>query len=225
MFALQTPECAATQILNSPKQNLYSHTDLLELVRWQILQDKAIPQPLLDEVDRKIQDADQPYFWRFKLFLVRMYSQALKGDPVDPRWKPTYEGTKVFIEDESEEDAAAGTQDVAVVKVKQEVVEEEVDAGTGTPAKQDLRLEEAQDMIEAVEHHLVKQHMKKVLAEVYLHTWTAVKNSVPTCGLLDYLSSVANSDDRNAEVKLNTQHPNPKVSICNNGDRCPTTLL
>ena len=59
---------------------------------------------------------------------------------------------------------------------------------------------EVQAWINAVETHLMRENMKKVLGVVYLNTWIAQNTSVPTCGLMEYLARDAN--DRAAEVKL-----------------------
>ncbi|KAF7654434.1 hypothetical protein LDENG_00069400 [Lucifuga dentata] len=190
---LKTPEMAAALLLKSPSQNLYKQADLLDLVRWQVLKNKCIPASLQEELDRKIQEVDSPYFWRFKLFLVRMLHQSLQTAPTDPRWKPMHEFTKIFVTNEEEEDGEN-------VKAGQK------DDGNGgeKELKEEVNLEEqmaeVQAWINAVETHLMREHMKKVLSHVYLNTWFAENFKIPTCGLVEYLSRDAN--DRASEVLI-----------------------
>ncbi len=187
---LKSPETAAALLLKSPMQNLYKMADLLDLVRWQILKNKCIPASLLEEVEEKIQEADSPYLWRFKLFLVRILYQSLQMPPSDHRWKPTHEENKVFVRDEEEEepkDREDEAQKEGESEVKQETNKEE-------------QIAEVQAWINAVETHLMRENMKKVLGVVYLNTWITQNTSVPTCGLVEYLSRDAN--DRASEVKL-----------------------
>ncbi|XP_071765774.1 general transcription factor 3C polypeptide 4 [Centroberyx gerrardi] len=207
---LKTPETAAALLLKSPSQNLYKLADLVDLVRWKVLKDKCIPHSLQDELERKIQEAGSAYFWRFKLFLERILYQSLQKAPADPRWKPTHEDTKVFVGEEEEED---GEDDGRVKeddrdgrkRVKEENLEEEI--------------AEAQVSIDTVEAHLNREHMKKVLGGVYLNIWTAVNTSIPTSGLVEYLSR--DSDDRTSEVlighikkKMNKQTFPEYCSLC-----------
>uniref|UniRef100_A0A3Q0QYI5 Ral transcription factor IIIC subunit 4 n=1 Tax=Amphilophus citrinellus TaxID=61819 RepID=A0A3Q0QYI5_AMPCI len=182
---LRTPEAAAALLLRSPTQNLYKMADLLDLVRWQILKHKSIPASLQEELDQKIREADSPYLWRFKLFLVRILYQSLQSPNTDQNWKPAKEGSKVFIRDEEEEEE-----------------EDEVQAWMNT-----------------VETHLMRENMKKVLGVVYLNTWLAENISIPTCGLVEYLSKDTN--DRASEVlighiknKMNKQTFSERCSLC-----------
>ncbi|CAL8279564.1 unnamed protein product [Merluccius merluccius] len=197
--SLKTPEAAGALLLKSPAQSLYRLADLLDLVRWKVVRDKAIPPALMEQVAERIRGEDSPYLWRFKLFLLRMLLLSLQKEPADPRWKPTHEDSKAFLPDEEEEDdeereevvvAEGGGRDGwARQRVKEE---EEVDAGQ--------RMAEVKAEIKVVEAHLIREHMKKVLGDVYLNIWSAVNTSIPTCGLVDYLAQ--QPGDRAAEVLI-----------------------
>ncbi|TMS08802.1 General transcription factor 3C polypeptide 4 [Larimichthys crocea] len=207
LVTLKTAEMAAELLLQSPTQNLYKMADLLNLVRWQILKNKCIPASLLEELDQKIQEVDSPYLWRLKLFLVRILYQSLQSPPTDHRWKPTHEESKVFVRDEEEEDEKDPAQEEGEPEeVKHEANPEEQKA-------------EVQAWINAVESHLMREHMKKVLGVVYLNTWVAQNTSIPTCGLVEYLSKDGN--DRDSEVlighiknKMNKQTFLERCSLC-----------
>ncbi|XP_026196304.1 general transcription factor 3C polypeptide 4 [Anabas testudineus] len=206
---LKSPETAAALLLKSVSQNLYRMADLLDLLRWQILKNKCIPASLQEELDQKIQELDSPYLWRFKLFLVRILYQSLQAPLTDHRWKPTHGGNKVFIRDEEDgedEDEAAQEEGVSG-GVKQE------------KDSQKEQLAEVQAWINAVETHLMREHMKKVLGVVYLNTWIAQNISIPTCGLVEYLAKDTN--DRASEVlighikkKMNKQTFSERCSLC-----------
>ncbi|XP_076016090.1 general transcription factor 3C polypeptide 4 [Genypterus blacodes] len=188
---LKTPEMAAALLLKSPSQNLYKLADLLDLVRWQVLENKCIPETLQEELDRKIQEVDSPYFWRFKLFVVRVLLQSLQGAPADLSWRPTHEDIKVCVvgEEAGKGDSKAaqgeeGSKGSKEKEVKEENLEEQI--------------AEVQAWITAVETHLMREHMKKVLGTVYLNTRFAENISIPTHGLVQYLSR--DTSDREAEV-------------------------
>lgn len=188
---LKTPEAAAALLLRSPMQNLYKMADLLDLVRWQILKNKSIPASLQDELDQKIREADSPYLWRFKLFLVRILHQSLQSPNTENNWKPAKEGSKVFIRDAEEEDG----------EDKEGAVKEEGEPGGEKLEKEENQEEqraEVQAWMNTVETHLMRENMKKVLGVVYLNTWLAENISIPTCGLVEYLSKDTN--DRASEV-------------------------
>lgn len=189
---LKTPEAAGALLLRSPTQNLYKMADLLDLVRWQILKNKAIPASLQDELDQKIREADSPYLWRFKLFLVRILHQSLQSPNTENNWKPAKEGSKVFIRDEEEEEDGED---------KEDAVKEEGEPGGEKLEKEENQEEqraEVQAWMNTVETHLMRENMKKVLGVVYLNTWLAENISIPTCGLVEYLSKDTN--DRASEV-------------------------
>ncbi|KAK5878621.1 hypothetical protein CesoFtcFv8_024015 [Champsocephalus esox] len=208
---LKAPETAAALLLKSPAQNLHKTADLLDLVRWQILKNKCIPTSLLEEIDQKIQEVDSPYFWRLKLFLVRTLYQSLQEPPTDHRWKPTLEENKVFIREEGE-----GTDGEDAAKEKSEPV--------GKVVKQEKdhlkeQIEEVQAWISSVESHIMRENMKKVLGVVYLNTWITQNTSIPTCGLVEFLSR--DSNDRASEVlighiknKMNKQSFSERCSLC-----------
>lgn len=188
---LKTPEAAAALLLRSPTQNLYKMADLLDLVRWQILKNKSIPASLQDELDQKIREADSPYLWRFKLFLVRILHQSLQSPNTENNWKPAKEGSKVFIRDAEAEDG----------EDKEGAVKEEGEPGGEKLEKEENQEEqraEVQAWMNTVETHLMRENMKKVLGVVYLNTWLAENISIPTCGLVEYLSKDTN--DRASEV-------------------------
>lgn len=188
---LKTPEAAAALLLRSPTQNLYKMADLLDLVRWQILKNKSIPASLQDELDQKIREADSSYLWRFKLFLVRILHQSLQSPNTENNWKPAKEGSKVFIRDAEEEDG----------EDKEGAVKEEGEPGGEKLEKEENQEEqraEVQAWMNTVETHLMRENMKKVLGVVYLNTWLAENISIPTCGLVEYLSKDTN--DRASEV-------------------------
>ncbi|CAL8327526.1 unnamed protein product [Boreogadus saida] len=227
--SLKTTETATALLLKSPAQSLYRMADLLDLVRWTVLRDKALPPALMDAVDEKTRGSDSAYFWRFKLFLLRMLLLSLQKKPADPRWKPSHKHSKAFFRDEDEEDDEAE---------EEEEVEEETAEGRGagaTRARPGVKVEDAgqrmagQRMAElkaklkaemkVVEAHLIKEHMKKVLGDVYLNIWSAVNTSVPTSGLVDYLSE--GPGDRDAEVlighikkKMQKQKFPERCSLC-----------
>lgn len=77
------------------------------------------------------------------------------------------------------------------------------------------KLLEIQGKIEAVEMHLTREHMKRVLGEVYLHTWITENTSVPTRGLCDFLMSDEEYDDRTARVGVAWQNAEPaRPAVC-----------
>lgn len=193
---LKTPEMAAAQLLKSPTQNLYKTADLLDLVRWQILKNKCIPVSLLEELDQKIQEVDSPYLWRFKLFLVRTLYQSLQSPPTEHRWKPSHEDSKVFITEENQEDGK-GKEDASTEEGRPELKQE---------ASLEEQMVEVQAWMNAVESHLMRKNMKKVLGVVYLNTWIAENTSIPTCGLMEYLSGDANDRDSEVIKKINANH-------------------
>ncbi|XP_062269200.1 general transcription factor 3C polypeptide 4 [Platichthys flesus] len=213
-LSLKTPETAAALLLKSPVQNLYKLADLLDIVRWQILKNKCIPSALQEELDQKMQDVDSPYLWRFKLFLVRILYKSLQSPPTDHLWKPSQEGSKVFVRDaEADEEDGEDEEDCVL---------EEGESVGGKPEKEDNReeqLAEVQAWVNSVESHLMRENMKKVLGVVYLNTWIAQNTSIPTCGLVEYLAKDTN--DRNSEIlighmkkKINKQTFPEHCSLC-----------
>ncbi|XP_049593600.1 general transcription factor 3C polypeptide 4 [Syngnathus scovelli] len=171
-MALKSPETAAELLLKSPTENLYKQADLLDLVRWNILTNKSIPQALQEELDQKTRDVGSPYFWRLKLFLVRFLYQSLQMPLTDHHWKPSRE--LIGEQDEDKEDKDSNV------------------------AKEETPAEQVRARINLVESHLVKENIKKLLGEVYLNTQKTEKTCIPTSGLAEYL--LKDSHDKNAEV-------------------------
>ncbi|KAM9426019.1 general transcription factor 3C polypeptide 4 [Pholidichthys leucotaenia] len=208
---LKTPEAAALLLLKSPTLNLYKMADLLDLVRWQILKNKCIPTALLEELDQKIREADSPYLWRFKLFMVRVLHQSIQAQDFGIIWKPK-EGPKVFRDDVEEEDgedkddAEKDEDELGMVKEQEDNQEEE-------------QRVEVQAWINTLETHLMREYMKKLLGMVYLNTGITQNISIPTCGMLEFISK--DSNDRAVEVlaghlknKLNKQIFSERCSLC-----------
>ncbi|XP_068269753.1 general transcription factor 3C polypeptide 4 isoform X5 [Nyctibius grandis] len=216
---LKTFEEAAAQLLESSVQNLFRQVDLTDLVRWKILKDKHIPQFLQEALDKKIENCGSTYFWRFKLFLLRILYQSMQKAPSEVVWRrPSHEDAKILISDSpgmgsTEDDQEEGTS-------KQASKQSLCDMGKGMdiddtaddslPRSSDIggcepieeKLLEIQAQIEAVEMHLTREHMKRVLGEVYLHTWITENTSIPTRGVCDFLMSDAGYDDRTARVLI-----------------------
>lgn len=190
-MTLKTPEMATALLLKSPIQNLYKMTDLLDLVRWQILKDKCIPASLMDELEQKIRETDTTYLWRFKLFLVRILSQSLQSPIIEHRWKPSHQDSQDFVRQDQEE--GKNNDDGACEEERSEVKQEATD---------EERIVKAQALIGSIEKHLMRENMKKVLGAVYLNTCITQNTNIPTCGLMEYLSPDAN--DRDLEVTQNT---------------------
>ncbi|KAM8872909.1 general transcription factor 3C polypeptide 4 isoform 2-T2 [Synchiropus picturatus] len=201
-ITLRTPDMAALAILNSPSQSLFKVADLLDLLRWKILKTKAIPASLHEELEKRIQDEDSLYLWRCKLFLQRTLHQSLQS----PFIESTFAGKdcKMFAQDDEEEEGEGAAQ-------------EEVEPA-GCDGKVDC-ISEEQGLVSEVESHLQRENMKKVLGMVYLNTSAPGNTSIPTCGLVDYLSRDAS--DKTAEVlighikkKLNRQTFPERCCLC-----------
>lgn len=188
---LKTPETAATELLRSPTESLYRSADLLDLVRWQVLRNKFIPEWLLNELEEKIRESDSPYLWRFKLFLVRVLYQSFRMPPTEHSWKPSLDGGRVFEVDQEDRKDNRDVDGGALVEEHRPPLKQE--------ANLEERMAEVQTWIDSVEGHIMRQNAKKVLGVVYLNTWITENTSVPTCGLMDYLSGDAG--DRDSEVK------------------------
>uniref|UniRef100_A0A8C5SA71 Ral transcription factor IIIC subunit 4 n=1 Tax=Laticauda laticaudata TaxID=8630 RepID=A0A8C5SA71_LATLA len=242
-ITLKTCEEAAAQLLESPVQNLYRQVDLTDLVRWKVLKEKQIPCFLQEALDQKIERSGSTYFWRFKLFLLRVLSQSLQTPPSEALWRPSHEDTKVLIVDSCE---AGGSENQPSEQGKQAPSEAHKDQvsqpapSTGGAQEQltEEKMLEIQAQMEAVEMHLTREHMKRVLGEVYLHTWITENTSIPTRGVCDFLTSDQSYEDRTARVlighilkKMNKQtfpercslckeilpFTDPKQAVCSNG--------
>ncbi|XP_061460441.1 general transcription factor 3C polypeptide 4 isoform X2 [Rhineura floridana] len=235
---LKTFEEAAAQLLESSVQNLFRQVDLTDLVRWKILKDKHIPRFLQEALDKKIESFGSTYFWRFKLFLLRILYQSLQKAPSEALWRPTHEDTKVLIahspgtdgSEEPQQDEGTLKQDskqnpsnvvsgVDMDDLADDSLVRPSDLGGREPMEE--KLLEIQAQIEAVEMHLTREHMKRVLGEVYLHTWITENTSIPTRGVCDFLMCDESYDDRTARVlighilkKMNKQTFPEHCSLC-----------
>ncbi|NXN39360.1 TF3C4 factor, partial [Rhinoptilus africanus] len=234
---LKTFEEAAAQLLESSVQNLFRQVDLTDLVRWKILKDKHIPQFLQEALDKKIESCGSTYFWRFKLFLLRILYQSMQKAPSEVMWRPSHEDAKILISDSpglgsTEDDQEEGTSKQAskqslcdtgkgmdIDDTAEDSLPQSSDIGGREPMEE--KLLEVQAQIEAVEMHLTREHMKRVLGEVYLHTWITENTSIPTRGVCDFLMSNDGYDDRTARVlighilkKMNKQTFPEHCSLC-----------
>ncbi|NXD24476.1 TF3C4 factor, partial [Spelaeornis formosus] len=234
---LKTFEEAAAQLLESSVQNLFRQVDLTDLVRWKILKDKHIPQFLQEALDKKIESCGSTYFWRFKLFLLRILYQSMQKAPTEVTWRPSHEDAKILISDSpgmgsTEDDQEEGTskqaskqsvgdmgKGVDIDDTAEDSLHQPSDTGGREPMVE--KLLEIQAQIEAVEMHLTREHMKRVLGEVYLHTWITENTSIPTRGVCDFLMSDDGYDDRTARVlighilkKMNKQTFPEHCSLC-----------
>lgn len=239
---LKTFEEAAAQLLESSVQNLFKQVDLIDLVRWKILKDKHIPQFLQEALEKKMESSGATYYWRFKLFLLRILYQSMQKTP-EALWKPTHEDSKILLVDSpgmgnaEDEQQDEGTSSKPVNKPGLQERSKEGDAedaaaaaaaesptqagDTGGREPMEEKLLEIQGKIEAVEMHLTREHMKRVLGEVYLHTWITENTSIPTRGLCNFLMSDEEYDDRTARVlighiskKMNKQTFPEHCSLC-----------
>ncbi|XP_062815254.1 general transcription factor 3C polypeptide 4 isoform X1 [Anolis carolinensis] len=194
-MALKTPEEAAAQLLEPPSQSLFRQVDLLDLVRWEVLREKRIPPFLQEALEAKLGGGgSSPYFWRFKLFLLRVLHQALLEAPAEAPWRPGHEDAKApRVSPEGEEGPP---------KVGEEAAAEEEEEQEGAPEPLEQRLGEIWAQVEAAERHLTREHMKQVLGEVYLHTWITENTSVPARGICDFLASDEGYQDRTAQVLI-----------------------
>ncbi|XP_073496758.1 general transcription factor 3C polypeptide 4 isoform X1 [Phyllobates terribilis] len=216
--ALKTFEEAAAQLLESSSQNFFRQMDLTDLVRWKVLKDKIVPQFLMDALDKKMEGGPL-YFWRFRLFLLRIWYQCFKKSSSEVVWKPSPKESKVSKAEEVES-ILAEEQEGQVIQgspSKSGRDSAEPDGGC-TPAD---GLQEIQQKIDAVEAHLTREHMKHVLGEVYLHTGVTEYTTIPTRGVCAYLMANKDSEDRTAQVlighvekKMNKQTFPEYCSLC-----------
>ncbi|TSK72134.1 General transcription factor 3C polypeptide 4 [Bagarius yarrelli] len=220
-ITLMTPDEAGAKLLESQVQSLYKQVDLLDLLRWRVMNDKKISQFLQEELDEKTSTSNSMYLWRLKLFLLRVLYQSLQKVPVEARWRPTHEDSKAFLPDDTEgEPAEASTADCSVAADTSEMVETNTKEAEGA-TDDDERISEITAWIEEVESHLTREHMKKVLGEVYMHTVITENTSIPAKGICDFLSSDPTNDDRAAKVlighimkKMNKQTFPEYCSLC-----------
>ncbi|XP_064164114.1 general transcription factor 3C polypeptide 4-like [Anguilla rostrata] len=226
LVTLKTADAAAGEVLRSGAQSLFRQADLLDLVRWKVLQDKRIPPGLQGELDEKVCASGSAYLRRFKLFLLRVLYQSLQKAPTEARWRPAPKNAKVLLTDEDgDEDDGERPSEGA-----------ESQGQEGGASEEQAR--EITAMIQETETHLTREHMKTVLGEVYLHTWITENTSIPTRGVCDFLSSDSTYEDRAAEVlighifkKMNKQtfpeycslckevlpFSDPRQAVCSNG--------
>ncbi|XP_015734776.1 general transcription factor 3C polypeptide 4 isoform X2 [Coturnix japonica] len=190
-----------------------------------------------EALDKKIESCGSTYFWRFKLFLLRILYQSMQKAPSEVVWKPSHEDAKILISDSpgmgsTEDDQEEGTSKQArrqslcdtgkgmdVDDTADDSLPQSNDVGGREPMEE--KLLEIQAQIEAVEMHLTREHMKRVLGEVYLHTWITENTSIPTRGVCDFLMSDDGYDDRTARVlighilkKMNKQTFPEHCSLC-----------
>ncbi|XP_054613075.1 general transcription factor 3C polypeptide 4 [Dunckerocampus dactyliophorus] len=209
-IALKSPETAAGLLLKSCMQNLYKQADLLDLVRWNILKNKSIPEALQQELDQKIQEVDSAYLWRFKLFLFRILYQSLQTPPTDHYWKPSHEASKTLLKEEEDGEEA------------EDLEKEYSEAGAFNGMKQETpeeKMEQVKACINSVEAHLVRENMKKVLGVVYLNTRITENTCIPTLGMAEHLSK--DTSDKDAKVlighikkKMHKQTFSEHCSLC-----------
>ncbi|KAF5903003.1 general transcription factor 3C polypeptide 4, partial [Clarias magur] len=215
-ITLMTPEEAGTELLESEKQSLYKQADLLDLVRWRVMHDKCIPRFIQDELDEKTPTSNSTYLWRLKLFLLRVLHRSLQKAPVEACWRPTHEDNKAFLPDEVDGDTVDESRMGADTS---ELNESKAKEAEGEPDEE--RMSEITAWIEEVESHLTREHMKRVLGEVYMHTLIAENTCIPTKGICDFLSNDPTNEDRAAKVlighimkKMNKQTFPEYCSLC-----------
>lgn len=216
-ITLKTPEEAASKLLESSIHNLFKQVDLLDLVRWRILTEKCIPPDLDEALDHKLQTNPLSYLWRLKLFFLKILFQTLQKNPAETLWRPNHHESKVLLcdnsvllneksgqPDEAETSAKEGQSSrVLGCQAEDSPVDPKVDKSEEQIRERVSRkLNEIQSRIEDVELHLTREHMKRVLGEVYLHTWITENTSIPTRGICDFLTSDTGYDDRTAKVGL-----------------------
>ncbi|XP_071622605.1 general transcription factor 3C polypeptide 4 isoform X2 [Heliangelus exortis] len=190
-----------------------------------------------EALDKKIESCGSTYFWRFKLFLLRILYQSMQKAPSEVMWRPSHEDAKILISDSpgmgsTEDDQEEGTSKQArkqslcdtgkgmdIDDTADDSLPQSSDVGGREPMEE--KLLEIQAQIEAVEMHLTREHMKRVLGEVYLHTWITENTSIPTRGVCDFLMSDDGYEDRTARVlighilkKMNKQTFPEHCSLC-----------
>ncbi|XP_051734291.1 general transcription factor 3C polypeptide 4 [Ctenopharyngodon idella] len=213
-ITLKTPDEAATELLESQMHNLFRKTDLLDLLRWRILKDKSIPSVLQNNLDEKLQTSGSTYLWRFKLFLLRALYKSMQKTPSEALWRPTYRDGKVFVVDEE----AGGGDEGEMAEIS---ALEELRQGDAERQSSEEQMREIGSRMEEVESQLIRENMKKVLGEVYLHTCVTQNTCIPTKGVCDFLTNDPANEDRAAKVlighimnKMNKQTFPEHCSLC-----------
>ncbi|XP_078406114.1 general transcription factor 3C polypeptide 4 isoform X1 [Cetorhinus maximus] len=216
-ITLKTPEEAASKILESSIHNLFKQVDLLDLVRWRVLTEKRIPPELDEALDHKLQTNPSNYLWRLRLFLLKILFQTLQKAPSEALWRPNHHESKILLRDNSAllsedsrqpdeaETSAKGSQpSKGVGSQAEDLTVDPKDGNAEDQIREKIarKLNAIQANIEVVELHLTREHMKRVLGEVYLHTWITENTSVPTRGICDFLTSDPSYDDRTAKVLI-----------------------
>uniref|UniRef100_A0A8C7ZP22 General transcription factor IIIC, polypeptide 4 n=1 Tax=Oryzias sinensis TaxID=183150 RepID=A0A8C7ZP22_9TELE len=206
---LKAADAAAELLLKSPSQNLYKMMDLLDLVRWYVLKNSCIPMWLQEALDQKLQEADAPYLWRVKLFLVRVLYQTVQSSRGSNIWKPQPREAQI----------AEGNAEEGVREKGEAAQTGACECGPVKQVKEEEQRATLQASIHAAEAHLLRENMKKVLGVVYLNTSVGQNTSIPTCGLMEYLSRDVN--DRASEVlighiknKMNKQAFSERCALC-----------
>ncbi|XP_055010027.1 general transcription factor 3C polypeptide 4 isoform X2 [Boleophthalmus pectinirostris] len=202
-MALKSAKSAAKLLLSPPVQSLYRMSDLLDVIRVQILEEKCIPTALQQELDKRIQEEDLTYLWKFKLFLVRALHLSLQRPKVGVRWRPMPEVRKRLISEDEGEEATEREEDIQTEAETQTNRESPgVNRKILLEKEEDLEehMSEVQAWINSVETHLMRENMKRVLGTVYLNTIITHNTRIPTCGLMQYLST--DNRDRDAEVLI-----------------------
>ncbi|KAM8934460.1 general transcription factor 3C polypeptide 4 [Pelodytes ibericus] len=219
--ALKNFEEAAAQLLESCCQNLFKQMDLTDQLRWKILKEKLIPQFLLEALDKKIEGGSL-YFWRFRLFLLRLWYQSLKKAACEV-WKPYPRESKVLKaddtlgeQDDKDGDSPSKQSEHSPAGASKEATE--MDMGSPT---EDEGLLEIKQQIDSVKAHLSRENMKRLLGEVYLHSCSTENIRIPARGICDYLTSNKDGSDRTVQVlighlekKMNKQTFPEHCSLC-----------
>ncbi|CAL9683570.1 unnamed protein product [Knipowitschia caucasica] len=188
-LALKSAKSAGKILLCPPVQSLHNMADLLSIVRCEILRSKRIPTDLQQELDRRIQEEDLTYLWKLKLFLARTLYLALQGPSDAPKWKPRQEMSTTLIPDGDEMETEGERHRGINTHILLEKAED--------PEEQ---MSEVAALIDSLETRLMKENVKRLLGAVYLNSQIIQKSGVPTCGLVQYMSS--QSHDRDAEVLI-----------------------
>ncbi|XP_056303030.1 general transcription factor 3C polypeptide 4 [Danio aesculapii] len=187
-ITFKTPDEAASKMLDA--HNLFRNTDLLDLLRWRILKDKSIPSAYENNLEEKLQTSGSTYLWRLKLFFLRTLHKSMQKSPSEALWQPRRRSGQSLVGDGDE--GGGGDED--------EMMEDK--QGDAENREREERMREIGSRIEAVESHLIRENMKKVLGEVYLHTCVTQNTRVPTKGVCDFLTNDPANEDRAAKVLI-----------------------
>ncbi|XP_048876971.1 general transcription factor 3C polypeptide 4-like isoform X2 [Brienomyrus brachyistius] len=114
---------------------------------------------------------------------------SLQKAPSEARWRPSNEEKKVSVGDEE----PAGDEEVSAESSATKPPE---------PESEGPMEAEVLSQMEEAELHVTREHMKKVLGEVYLNTNITENTSIPTRGLCGFLNSNPAYKDRDVTVLL-----------------------